>query len=126
MSQKTVTVKGVVYDQRTGKLLRVERGNETTRAHAAQVVHTPLQKSRTLHRKYVHKSAAVEKKAVATQNPTPIVVRRQPTHQPTPAHTLVRRFATTPPHHAAHPPSASMDIMPAPHQLAHKVSTTCW
>jgi hypothetical protein len=56
MGQKTVTINGTVYDKHTGMPLRQERSHNTHSHHTAAQIHTPLQKSRTLNRKYVAKN----------------------------------------------------------------------
>ncbi|NCU37836.1 DUF4367 domain-containing protein [Candidatus Saccharibacteria bacterium] len=53
MSQHTVTIKGTVYDKRTGMPVRLEREAHNTTRQAAQAVHQQPQHSRTLNRKYV-------------------------------------------------------------------------
>lgn len=55
MTQHTVVINGIVYDQHTGKPLSIER---SALAHPdARTVHNTLQRSTTLQRKYVSKPA---------------------------------------------------------------------
>jgi hypothetical protein len=56
MGQTTVTINGTVYDKHTGMPLREERSHQVPQHRAATQVHTQLQKSRTLNRKYVAKN----------------------------------------------------------------------
>ena len=67
MTEKTVVINGMVYDRRTGLPVRIDRATSTSRAKTAHAVHSPLQKSRTLHRKYVH----LEKKQPTTPQHAP-------------------------------------------------------
>jgi hypothetical protein len=55
MGEKTVTINGMVYDQRTGMPLRQDRAHASAKSHTAGHVHTQVQKSKTLNRKYVAK-----------------------------------------------------------------------
>ena len=55
MGEKTVTINGMVYDQRTGMPLRQDRSHASAKPHAAGQVHTQVQRSKTLNRKYVAK-----------------------------------------------------------------------
>lgn len=52
MRANTITVQGTVYDAKTGKPLRMERGDHTHGKHAA-TVHARVQHSQTLSRRYV-------------------------------------------------------------------------
>lgn len=54
MKSTTVSINGTVYDNRTGMPLRKERGLEDPSRHNAHHVHTQLQHSTTLSRRYVH------------------------------------------------------------------------
>ena len=96
MKATTVSVNGTVYDSRTGKPLRVERGHDTPSRHSAVHVHMQPQKSKTLNRKYVHHDPVV----VAEPQPSPakplIVTSHHKLNTPTsqPRHQDVRRFAT--------------------------------
>jgi len=54
MKSTTVSINGTVYDSRTGMPLRKERGTADAASHGAHKVHTQLQKSTTLNRRYVH------------------------------------------------------------------------
>jgi hypothetical protein len=85
MGQKTVTINGMVYDKHTGMPVREERTHSAPQHRAAAQVHTPLQKSRTLNRKYVAKNhtGAVKRPSathsVALHKPaaTPLVSRSE-------------------------------------------------
>ena len=54
MKSTTVSINGTVYDRRTGNPLRKERGSDDPTRHNAHNVHTQLQHSTTLNRRYVH------------------------------------------------------------------------
>jgi hypothetical protein len=126
MSQKTVTVHGVIYDQRTGKPLRIERGHALTQPHTAGAVHAPLQKSRTLHRKYVRQPTPT----VLTSQKGPgepaghaqVIMRKRPSHLPGATHPAVHHITAKAPDLPARPASISMDIRPTPHHMAKKIA----
>jgi hypothetical protein len=82
MANKTVTINGMVYDSKTGMPLRVERGSESVHHHNAGSVHSPLQKSKTLNRRFVGSNphAATNPHAISTHKkvtPTPVVSRSE-------------------------------------------------
>ena len=54
MKSTTVSINGTVYDRSTGNPLRKERGFDDPTRHNAHNVHTQLQHSTTLNRRYVH------------------------------------------------------------------------
>jgi hypothetical protein len=120
MSQHTVTVNGTVYDRKTGLPVRVEREVHNVNRHEASAVHVSMQKSRTLHRKYVAASkpaptAAAHPHAIAPRKPAPqpLVSRSE----------SISRFAKA--YNTGHtvPKKAVMsDIAPAHHPIAHKVA----
>lgn len=129
MSQKhTVTINGTVYDSRTGMPLRTERDQTTPRRHAGNV-HTPLQKSKTLNRKYIAREPKpveqVETPAI-THTPERKAVHAISKHRapapaaPRPRHEAVSRF-----HKPAQPASAHHkvinDMGPVKHPLQAKV-----
>ena len=118
MSEKTITVHGTVYDRKTGMPLRVERSHTASHSHAASMVHATPQKSRTLHRKYVH----LEKKAqLLPETPAAtITVHKKPTKPP--VHTIspsVSRFHTPVAPYNKTP--VMSDIAPTKHHLAQAV-----
>lgn len=121
MSEKTVTVKGTVYDKRTGMPLSVARADAHSRS--AQRVHNPLQKSKTLHRRYVARDASprpstAPKPSAATPAAAVAPHHRVITPRPVTAVKGVTHFA--PAHKAAPKAKIISDIGPAPHALAQK------
>ncbi len=126
MREKTIAVNGTVYDSRTGMPLRVERGNDTPARHHAGTVHTQLQKSRTLNRRYVHLEPAAH------------TVVSSPTTRDTSAHTVsvhtkrslpsastksehVTRFTPSPAPAKKTAQPKMMDIAPAKHHIVQRV-----
>lgn len=124
MSNRTVTINGKVYDRKTGKVLRHERGINTASKPVAGSVHTSLQKSRILNRKYVRHdtTTAVSKPtAISVTTTNSIVTRKQPTHSvPTNAHPEVKRFVKPTAKPVKH--VVIKDIAPTQHHLAQKVA----
>lgn len=135
MKSTTVSVNGTVYDSRTGKPLRRERGHESAKPRAAQAVHTQTQRSKTLARRYVKKDSTVTSATrVLTSTPAParhvttatsmhathtVAKRRapiapRPSHTPSPAVTKFAKPAAAV-HHVK--PASSPDLKPAPHTL---------
>lgn len=137
MKSTTVSVNGTVYDTRTGKPLRKERGADHASIRAAQSVHVQTQRSKTLARRYVKRDSTVTtatRVLTSATTPTPtrqvnaassmhathaITKRRAPiapraSHAPSPA---VTKF--TKPAAAVHPvkPAHSSDLKPVPHAL---------
>jgi len=122
MSEKTVSVKGTVYDKRTGMPLHLERGEQHTKN--AQQVHHVLQKSKTLNRKYV-KLDKVEPVHIQP-TPQPIVAHTISAHRPsvtphvvTPVKGVTHFTSTAAP---VHHHKVISDIGPAPHALAINAS----
>lgn len=122
MSEKTVSVKGTVYDKRTGMPLHLERGEQHTK-HAQQVHHV-LQKSKTLNRKYVKLDKAEPVRVEPT--PKPLVTHTISTHRPsvkpqvvTPIKGVTHFNSTATP---IHQHKVISDIGPAPHALAINAS----
>jgi len=122
MSEKTVTVKGTVYDKRTGMPLHLERGELHTKS--AQQIHHSLQKSKTLNRRYIKRDDAkpihispLKQEEVAAHT---IVHHHVPTPQTTSRPQAVTHFAK----HASRPVSSKVisDIGPTPHSLAVNAS----
>ena len=123
MSNRTVIINGKVYDRKTGKILRHERGINTTSKPVAGSVHTSLQKSRILNRKYVRQDAApaASKSTTIPVKTDSIVTRKQPTHvAPAVTHPEVKRFVKP----AAKPVKHVVikDIAPTQHHLVQKVA----
>lgn len=130
MKSSTVTVNGTVYDSRTGKPLRKERGAEAPIQHHAKNVHAQLQRSRTLNRKYVRRQDVVKHSSAQTVlTSEPHTVRKAapasvsmhkhpvaPVRQTRPA-TITRHAPVAKPvqHHAA---AKVADIAPTPHALS--------
>jgi hypothetical protein len=119
MSEKTVIVKGTVYDKRTGMPLRLDRASQQTKT--AHSVHRPLQKSQTLNRKYVKRDVPqVASAAIVT--PAPEVLPTITTHHVTRTPRVVKpapkvtHFAK--PVAKPHTGKVMSDIGPAPHRLA--------
>lgn len=126
MREKTVSVNGTVYDSRTGMPLRVERGNDTPTRHHAGSVHTQLQKSRTLNRRYVRLDsaahAATHTSAASPESSHTVSVhtkRSVPVSSTKSEH--VTRFASS--SVPAHKPAKAktMDIAPAKHHIVQRV-----
>lgn len=125
MTEKTIVVNGTVYDEHTGMPLRVERGSDSVRQHAAQAIHAPLQKSRTLHRRYLTKDTPVHAAEPTPQPIRPATATISP-RKSAPKPTVSRSSAIT--RFAKHTPTPTpvkshiiSDFGPA-HPLARKVS----
>lgn len=123
MTKQTISVNGTVYDSQTGMPLRVERGSSTPRHHAAHQMHTQLQRSKTLNRRYVHAETAATTTPTQTTPASPdttITVRRKTPAAPTTQRSdKVTRFAKQPtPHHQA--TRVVSDIAPSKHRLAQR------
>ncbi|MEO5949166.1 MAG: hypothetical protein ABIP74_02075 [Candidatus Saccharimonas sp.] len=122
MSEKTVTVKGTIYDKRTGMPLHLERGE--LHSKSAQQIHHSLQKSKTLNRRYVKKDAATPARQESTTSLVATHSISTHHHVQAPQKT-VRPQAVT--HFTAAPVHASQqrvisDIGPTPHRLAVNAS----
>lgn len=127
MSEKTVTVQGTVYDKRTGMPLHFERSTLASRTKTAQQIHRPLQKSSTLHRKYV-KLDSIKRPEPVVEAPSAHVTHTISTH-----HQLTKSQATTKTQGIVHFNSSAAvrptikqkvisDIAPAPHALANRAA----
>ena len=114
MKANTITVNGTVYDSRTGKPLRQERGAHSV-AKGAGGVHRHLQTSKTLNRRYVKKQQpAPSEHAVHTTRKTRVAPGKDATHS------AVKKFAPAKPV-STHASSAKMmDIAPTRHPLVEK------
>ncbi|MCA0228019.1 DUF4367 domain-containing protein [Patescibacteria group bacterium] len=122
MTEKTVVINGMVYDRRTGLPVRIDRATTLSRAKTAHAVHSPLQKSRTLHRKYVH----LEKKQPTTPQHAPAATAMISAHKKiAPAamatkHPDVHRIQVKRPiAQPSHKP-VMQDIAPVAHHLVKK------
>ena len=129
MKSTTVSINGTVYDSRTGMPLRKERGGAEAINHGAHNVHTQLQKSTTLNRRYVHHGTSTvskphkvyvpQRQRVAA--PSANVMHRTPATQhptaTTPSQREITRFAKHAPHHAAAPIT---DIGPTRHATVQR------
>lgn len=115
MKANTVTVNGMVYDSRTGKPLRQERGAHSV-AKNAGAVHSRTQSSQTLNRRYVKKQTTptAPKHTVQTSHKTRVAPGKDATH------IEVRKFAPVRPAKPASAAHKSMDIAPTRHPLAEK------
>lgn len=125
MKSSTVTVNGTVYDARTGKPLRRERGLEPASKHAAQSVHAQPQRSRTLSRRYVKRDDIVKQQTILTtqprrEAPPAISIHKRPV---APAqdvrHKGVTKFVkpSAQAHHVVRHPQVA-DVAPTPHAIA--------
>lgn len=121
MSEKTVTVNGMVYDRQTGRPLRAERGHQEVKKQTAKSVHVAMQKSRTLNRKYVHRPTAAKKVAITSEVSKPPVIasRKSPTRPPTVTkHPSISRFAKPQAAKQSHKKTTVIsDIGPTKHPL---------
>ena len=118
MSQNTITVGGVAYDMNTG--LPVQQHTSPRAHHKASQVHSTIQKSKTLNRRYVAKQMT----APAQPTPTPAVA-------PEPIRVAVKSAARPAPQHkitkfAPHPSGVTRqrpvmaDIAPTHHPLVER------
>lgn len=129
MKSTTVSINGTVYDSRTGMPLRKERGDTDAANHGAHNVHTQLQKSTTLNRRYVHHGTSTvakphkvyvpQRQRVAAPSAnaihrTPVAKHATPTAHP---QNQVTKFAHQTPHHAAAPIA---DIGPTRHATVQR------
>jgi len=129
MKQTTVSINGTVYDSRTGMPLRKERGGNDATSHGAHNVHTQLQKSTTLNRRYVHHGTSTVSKPHKVYVPqrqrvaapsanamhrTPVAKHTTPTAH---SQTEITKFAKPAPHHAAAPIA---DVGPTRHATVHR------
>ncbi len=137
MKSSTVTVNGTVYDSRTGKPLRRERGSEEPHHHHAKNVHAGAQRSRTLNRRYVRRQDVVKHSATQTvlttepqttrkPAPTSISVHKRPaaptrSNRPANITKYARPAAET--HHTAQHAGTTPDIAPTPHAVALAAET---
>lgn len=132
MKPSTVTVNGTVYDSRTGKPLRRERGQEQPTHHHAKNVHAQPQRSRTLNRKYVRRQDVVKHSSAQTvltsephtvrkAAPASISIHKSPA-APTRATrpTTITRHSPVAKAHPTHKPTSApvADIAPTPHAIA--------
>lgn len=132
MKSPTVTVNGTVYDSRTGKPLRKERGSEEPRHHHAKNVHAGTQRSRTLNRRYVRRQDVVkhsttqtvltsETPATRKAAPASISMHKRPV---APARTnrpeSITKYArpTAPNANTHHSAARVSDIAPTPHAVS--------
>jgi len=117
MKQQTVTINGIVYDQRTGKPLRHDRGS--VRYHSANQVHTTVQHSTTLNRKYTAKPHAAAPALKTEQAPVQPSLETHSTSVP--VHRITK-FAPHPTGISAPRQRTITDIGPTTHPLAQKVT----
>jgi hypothetical protein len=129
MKSTTVSINGTVYDSRTGMPLRKERAAADAVSHSAHNVHTQLQKSTTLNRRYVHHDTSTvskphkiyvpQRQRVAA--PSAHAIHRTPVTQhakaPSQTETPITRFTKQAPHHAAAPIA---DIGPTHHATVQR------
>jgi hypothetical protein len=122
MRANTIKVQGTVYDAKTGKPLRTERGDHTHGKHAA-AVHARTQHSQTLSRRYVTNPAkqTIEvKKRPAHVRP---VVAAPAASAPTPGHKITKYAPQAQPQQSRAHQGVISDIGPMPHPMAVKVQT---
>lgn len=124
MSTSTVTINGVEYDKHTGLPIRARAAAAPAKAKAAapakhaHAVHQRVQKSTTLNRRYVQRTAA--KPTAAPKQDTVSV-------QPVASNHVITRFAKQPidatKHRAASPQRKVMaDIAPVAHPVVRRVT----
>jgi len=124
MKQPTVTLSGVIYDQRTGRPLRHERGSVQYRT--ANQIHSTVQHSTTLNRKYLTKPTIAAPSRPATTSTatagtvipvtTTTATKQQPVHK-------ITKFAPHPigaP--SPRPKTTAADIAPVAHPLVQKAT----
>lgn len=131
MKQTTVSINGTVYDSRTGMPLRKERGGNDAATHGAHNVHTQLQKSTTLNRRYVHHDTSTVSKPHKVYVPqrqrvaapsahamhrTPVAQQHTPTAQP--QSSPITKFAK--PTHQHHTTAPIADIGPTRHATVQR------
>jgi hypothetical protein len=114
MSEKTITINGTIYDAHTGMPLhKVEAPLKTqekpaaphhAQIHHSQAIHHSIQKSQTLNRRVVKKTAAKQK-----LQPVAAPIQKSPS---------ITRFAPHPT--GVTKPVRSMDIAPVAHPMATK------
>lgn len=119
MRANTITVQGTVYDAKTGKPLRMERGDHTHGKHAA-AIHARVQHSQTLSRRYVANPAkhTVQAKKQPVQ---PHATANSPIHSPSSTHKITKFAAHTHAQPAQSHRRVISDIGPTPHPMAIKV-----
>lgn len=118
MSQNTITVGGVVYDMNTG--LPVQQRVSPRVHHKASQVHSSMQKSKTLNRRYVAKQVVAPAPAAPAPAPAaePVRVAVRSATQPAVQHKITK-FAPHP-SGSAQPKPAMADIAPTRHPLAER------
>lgn len=120
MAKQTISVNGTVYDSQTGMPLRVERGGDTPRHHSAHQMHTQLQRSKTLNRKYVRTTPKVAPQTPVARTDATISVHRKPTA--TPSQTQSQQITKFAKHQPEQTPAKRVvsDIAPAKHHVAQR------
>lgn len=119
MSQQTVTINGVIYDKHTGLPLRKERG-AVARPSGATAMHTQLQHSRTLNRRYVKKDNPLQPaKAPAQKHAIKVRTVRQPQAAvSSDANPSINRFTPRTPKPGVTP--VTSDIGPVKHAMVER------
>lgn len=115
MKANTISVNGTIYDSRTGKPLRKERGTHSV-AKSAGGIHRHLQPSKTLNRRYVKKSIPVvtPRQTIETTRKKHVAPGQDATHS------AVKKFAPAKPAPKTTPTHKTMDIAPTRHPLVEK------
>lgn len=120
MTENTVTINGMVYDQKTGKPLRYDRGSRTAEVRNASSVHALNQRSQTLSRKYVQRAMPTIKQKNSSYL-SQAAVSAKPELARKPKASLDPAFS----HQYAERPIAPVtkivkDIAPHPHQIEQR------
>lgn len=116
MSQNTITVGGVVYDMNTG--LPLQQRTSPRAHHKASQVHSTVQRSKTLNRRYVSKQTAAPTQPTPAPVAEPVRVAVQPSAKPAAQHKITK-FAPHPTGIARQRPVMT-DISPTRHPLAER------
>lgn len=119
MKSTTVTINGTVYDSHTGRPITKDRSTINHAQHAAHAVHTQVQRSTTLNRRYVKNDIAKPVPQQATQAHTVHIPQRQ--RAAAPSATAVHRAVA--PRRVIHPTKQQVTIQ---HTTATRSSRTRW
>lgn len=92
MKNQTIVINGTAYDSQTGEIVQTNRQQQSAVQHGAYDMHSHLQKSTTLNRRYVHRVDEAAK-VKATQ---PVAVTAASIHQTVQTITTYRRPMTAP------------------------------
>lgn len=124
MTKQTIAINGTIYDSQTGKPLRKERGASDAHPHDATQIHTRLQRSQTLNRKYVHRepTSRAAKSTTPREAQTVISVHRKPSQKTVTRSEQIQRFAAHTPAQVSSTPKKkiSPDIAPMRHRTVER------